>query len=172
MKFKSVALIRHSVNATWIAMRDDLTDVAKLLDDVDSVRTEERTTQEDGVVRVVNVWRAAPKLPTAIARHVTPEMLTWTDTATWRDMEQICTWVIVPHYDVGGVRCEGSTRFEPAMGGSGTRLTLEGDLDWTGLSASGEFGALLSRGAGSVVMQIIPRVFQKLASALTQYLEK
>lgn len=172
MDFRSVAVIRHPLPAAWAAMRDELPAVAEHLDDVEAIEVVEREEPEAGVIRFVNVWQAAPKLPAAIARHLRPDMLAWTDRASWVDAEQACTWTITPHYFGGSVHCNGATRFEPAMGGRGTRITFAGIIDWDELTGSGALSTVLTRGAETVALRAIPSVFQKLAQAVAAYLDE
>lgn len=173
MDFKSVTVVKAPVETVWGAMRDDLPEIAALLDDIESVTFVEREPVEPGVVRIVNIWQAAPNLPAAVARHVSPEMLAWTDTATWMNETRTCAWTIEPHYARDYMHCSGATRFEPAIGGRGTRITFRGEIGWAreGEGPKGLEG-LFNRGIETVLPRVIPSVFQKLTKAVARHLEE
>jgi len=63
MNFKSTAVIKHPIDLVWVTMRDKTPELVGLLDDVESVTVRERVEQDSGDVNVINIWQAAPKLP-------------------------------------------------------------------------------------------------------------
>ena len=130
-----------------------------------------RTEADDGSTVVTNIWQARPKLPALLAARLKPEMLRWTDRAVWSPREHTCSWRIDPHYFTGRIACQGSTRFEPAMGGRGTRLTFSSEFR---LGQNGKPSALedvVLRGAESLLQGLIPKNFQKIVTALTAHLD-
>jgi hypothetical protein len=172
--FKTIAVVKHPREAVWIAMRDRLPDLVRLLSDIEAVESQARDEDPDGVVRLVNLWRARAQVPAALAPVVTPEMLAWTDQAEWRPDAWECRWQIQPRFLTGGVRCAGVTRYAEAMAGRGTRLTFEGSLDvsTTGLPGGvALLGGATGRAIEAFATGLIPRNFQKLAHAVDRYLE-
>jgi hypothetical protein len=171
METKTISMIRHPLDAVWIAMRDHLPEIAVTVEDVESVHLESRTETADGSIVVTNIWQACPKLPALLASRLKPEMLRWTDRAVWSQHEHTCTWQIDPHYFAGRIACQGSTRYERAMGGRGTRVTFASAFR---LGQHGKLSALedvVFRGAESLLQGLIPKNFQKIVTALTAHLD-
>ena len=175
MKTKSVAIIKHPLDLVWRTIRDRLPEIAPLLDDIETVTSISRTTAADGAQHIVNVWKSRPHLPAIISSRLDPEMLAWTDRSIWPVKGFECTWKIEPHFMAERFKFEGSTRYEPALGGRGTRITFEGVLDifaanLPGVPAVYE-GAVL-RGIESFLGALIPKNFNKLVHATAKILDR
>jgi hypothetical protein len=171
METKTISMIRHPLDEVWTAMRDHLPEIAAGVDDVESVRLESRAETADGSTIVTNIWQARPKLPALLAARLKPEMLRWTDRAEWSPSDRTCTWKIDPHYFAGRIACQGSTRYEPAMGGRGTRLTFTSAFCVGQNGKPGVLEDVILRGAESLLQGLIPRNFQKIVTALAAYLD-
>jgi hypothetical protein len=173
MKIKSVSMLKYQRGDVWAAVRDRLTEIVPLIDDIDSVTTQSREEGRDGVVRLVNIWRAKPKLPAIAADYLKPNMLAWTDRAEYRRLTFECVWRIEPHFLSDRVKCSGVTRYEQAMGGRGTRVIFEGDLDLVLLNLPGVPAILespLSSAIETFVSSLVPKNFRKLIEAVGQFL--
>jgi hypothetical protein len=94
-------------------------------------------------------------------------MLRWTDTAVWKDDLSECHWEISPHYHAEHITCTGITKFEPAMGGSGTRVTFEGTLD---IAQNKVVTGMLLQGVEIIIGKVIPNNFNKMMNTLGNYL--
>jgi hypothetical protein len=84
----------------------------------------------------------------------------WVDTAVWDSATMICTWSIKPYVFPDHIDCQGTTSYEAAMGGRGTRVTFQGGFDL----APGALGGLakpLERPVGSFVESIISTMIPK-----------
>ncbi len=174
MKFQTLALVRYPLPVAWNAMRDNLSQIADHLEDIESITMTERT-DAPGVVSLVNVWRAKPKLPEFLARHVDATKFAWTDRAEWKEASRTCQWRIEPHVFRSYFDSHGETRFEPAMGGRGTRITFSGEADIR-ISTLGDgvrkvLEDTLFKGAMSFAQGIISKNFRKMADALGAYLD-
>jgi len=169
MESRTVTIVKHPLRSVWLAIRDWLPEIALKIDDIESVQLRERTEHDDGSVTVVNLWQACPKIPAIIAAHVRPEMLRWTDRATWTAKDFRCTWQIEPHYFSGRLECHGVTRYEAALGGRGTRLTFSTEMRLVG-APSGALETTLLAVAEPFLQALIPRIFQKVAAAVSAYL--
>ncbi len=175
MDFKSTAVIKHPVDLVWVTMRDKTPELVGLLDDVESVIVRERVEQDSGDVKVINVWQAAPKLPSFLHRYITPEMLAWTDYAEWLGQSQTCNWTIEPNAFANRIECSGNTTFEPAIGGRGTRVTFDGKIELAPDDLARVTGAIGTIGTSAVeayIQKLLPNNFIKLTKALSSYLDQ
>jgi hypothetical protein len=173
MKIKSVSMLKHQRDDVWATVRDRLAEIVPLIDDIESVTTETREQGRDGTVRLVNIWKAKPKLPAIAAKHVQSDRLAWTDRAEYRPRTFECVWSIEPHFLPDSIKCSGVTRYEQAMGGRGTRVTFEGDLELALRNLSGVPSILegpLSGAVETFVSVLVPKNFRKLIEAVGQFL--
>lgn len=174
MKFQTLALVKHPLPRVWIVMRDELPQLAGHLDDIESITTTERT-DAPGEVSIVNIWRAKPKLPEMLARYVDTTKFAWIDRALWHEASKTCRWRIEPQVFSSYFDSRGETRFEPAMGDRGTRITFSGEAEIKiGKVGDGVRKVLedtLFKGAMSFVQGIISRNFRKMADALGAHLD-
>ena len=90
----------------WSTMLNRLTDIANDVDDLENITEVERTPLPGGI-RVVNVWKAKPKLPAMVMKYIHADMLAWTDTATWKEKEKIIDWEIRSHHFHEEMHCRG-----------------------------------------------------------------
>ena len=127
--FRTLAVVRQERDTVWTLVRDRLDELVPLISDVESVTVDSRREDPDGTVHLVNLWRAKADVPALLRTVVKPEMLAWTDTAEWKPADWACHWRIRPQVFAERVDCVGVTRYEEAMGGRGTRIVLEGELD-------------------------------------------
>lgn len=174
MKTRSISIVRHPLDAVWTAIRDHLPELVRYLDDIESVTVQSREELPDGTVRLINVWRAKPKLPAIVASRIRPDMLSWTDRAEYRPAVLECHWNLEPHFFSERIRCPGVTRYEPAMGGRGTRVTFENDLQISLQHLPGVPSLLegtLASGIESFVAALIPKNLRKLTDAAAKFLD-
>jgi len=109
-------------------LRDRLSDLVPFLPAIDQIEELERTVEEDGNTRVLNLWRGNRKLVPAIARpFVTRAMLTWEDHAHWLMRECQVVWRFEPQRFKRLFTCTGRNYlFSTDDGNSLLRMT--GDL--------------------------------------------
>ena len=171
--FHTLVGLRYPVHQIGAAIRDRLPEIASSLDDVETITTISRDERGDGGMMLVNEWRVNPKLPSALNAVITPDKLGWLDYADWdADLSQ-CRWRIEPFFLADAIRCEGTTRIIPAMGGRGARATFEGTLvvDPDALSAV----PLMWRKSATTAVEmlvgtLIPKNFRKTTDAITALL--
>jgi hypothetical protein len=156
-------------------MRDRLPEIVRLIDDIEGVTVQSREELPDGTLRLVNVWRAKPNLPAIVANHIEPEMLAWTDHAEYDPAAFVCSWKLEPHFFAERISCVGVTRYEPAIGGRGTRVTFDADLHLA-IGALPGMPALLEGAVSNAVeafmTALVPRNFRKLMDALEKSLSR
>jgi hypothetical protein len=78
MKNRTVSIVKHPSELVWCTMRDRLHEIARLVDDTESVTASSKETDAAGAVHIVNIWQARPKLPAVIVSQVHADMLAWT----------------------------------------------------------------------------------------------
>lgn len=173
MKFKSLAVVKHPRDLVWKAMRDELPEMVPYLDEIEGISVQ--SCRDEGSVReIVNVWKAAPPIPRIVIKAIGTSLITWTDTARWDNDTFVCRWVIEPELFKKFIVSEGSTTFVSAMGGRGTRITFEGDIQFRGKKLPGIPVAVegaIADGVNGFVQNLIPKNFRTLAAAVSKHLE-
>jgi len=172
--FSSVVVVKQPLDRVWITMRDRLPELGTSLDDIESIAVIEREELGPGSVRLVNEWRSSQRIPAGLRGRLGISDLSWLDRNLWDDASHCCTWVIEPTALTEHVRCEGSTRYEPAMGGRGTRVTFAGTFDLES-GALATFAGSLQRPASafieSIATTVIPRNVRKVIEAASRLID-
>jgi hypothetical protein len=168
-EFRCLVGLRNPPRKVALAIRDLMPEIAPVLEHVEEIRTIARVDRRDGGASLVNAWRVNPPLPPAISAVLSHDKLGWLDHAEWSGDLTVCHWRIETNFMDQAIDCSGVTRFEPAMGGRGTRALFAGqlDIDPAALSAI----PLAWRGPASLAVEmligtIIPKNFRKTAEAI------
>ncbi|MDP3591402.1 hypothetical protein [Phenylobacterium sp.] len=172
--FRCLVGLKHPPQRVAAGVRDMMDQVAPALDQVEKIAAVTRVDRPDGGCALVNEWRVSPTLPATLNGLVTPDMLGWLDHAEWSSDLALCTWRIEPYFMAQAINCHGTTRFEPAMGGRGTRAVFEGKLDIDPAAMSTIPMAWRSPASLAVEMligTIIPQNFRKTVNAVAELLE-
>src|SRR5690554_3552498 len=121
----SVSSPRNIVFATF---RDDLDDLDEFLPDIESITTESREELDGGRTRIVRVWKAqADEIPTVARKFIKPEMLQWTDTATWDPDNHSCEWEMEVGFLTEAITARGVNRYSEKDGTTG--IVIDGLLE-------------------------------------------
>ena len=172
-RFSSFTMVKQMTQPLLRAVRDRLPEIARHMDDVESIEQLERVEQADGSLTLVNSWHACHKIPAMLQKRLGAATVSWIDRAQWFTSQQRCCWTIEPSLLAGYIVCSGSTRFETAMTGRGTRVTFEGGFDlkpgFLG-GASAALEPLISSFVESVVSTIIPRNLARAIAAANEIL--
>jgi hypothetical protein len=174
-KFKNVIIVKHPKTPVWKTMRDRLPEMVPYLDNVASITQVQRQPGKAGSVQLVNLWKADVKIPAAIQSIIDVPNLSWLDRAEWLESRSECRWSIEPQFLPGSIRCAGSTHFEPALGGGGTRITFEGELEVSADRISGLPGfaqTAASHVMEALVISLVPKNFRKITDAISILLER
>lgn len=166
--FSTVAVLKHPRDQVYLAIRDRLPALADRIADIRSIETEQRTEQADGRVELVNTWRVDATVPAVLRGVIAQDQLAWTDRASWDPASWACTWRIEPHLHPDRVRCAGTTTFEPAMAGRGTRLTFAGSFEVVG-SIPGVPALIQGPAAAALEALVggtIPRSFRRMVDVV------
>ena len=173
--FKNLIMVKYPHDLVWKTIRDRLPELVPWLDNVDKVTVEERSEQDNGDIKLTNLWQAKVKIPPGLKSVINPEMLSWIDKAEWNESSKQCHWQIEPNFFHERITCSGTASYEPAMGGRGTKITFEGDIKIDAHQFHGVPAALestIESGIESMVTSLIPRNFRKMTEALPNIIEK
>lgn len=166
-----VAYDRETVYKTY---RDDLTELVPHLPDVKNIEVKDREEVDDNTTKIVNLWEAAPtEIPKMAKSFVKPEMLEWTDYATWREDAWECDWEIEVGFLPEAVSCSGMTKYRE-KGDDETKIAIEGELKVDGKEIPG----VPRLGAGKIgnivenfVVKLITPNLTKVNRGIEKYLE-
>ncbi|HET9931976.1 MAG TPA: hypothetical protein VFQ35_14840 [Polyangiaceae bacterium] len=157
--FDSFTMVREPLEVVWTTLRDDLSRVARQLEDLESIDTVEREVSETGVW-LLNRWTARQKVPALLARYLGTDRIAWEDRAFWRDASKCCEWSIRPTLLPEHVECSGVTRYEPVMAGRGTRVSFRGSFTLKpgfGGALPAALEPTIASFAESIISTLIPR---------------
>jgi len=167
--FKIQAMVRQPVDVAVRGIRDQLEQLAEHTGDPTSVVTVHRAENQDGSMRLENVWQVDVDIPTVLSSVLRVEMLAWTDVATWSPDGTSCSWQVEPHFHPDHVRCVGTTTFSSAMGGRGTRVVFSGTFEVVDTNLPGVPTMLhkpASAALESLASAAIPRGFRRVVAAI------
>ena len=173
-EFRCLVGVRHPPRPLAAAVRDRICRIAPSLENVEKIETLSRVERPEGGSALVNEWRVNPDLPPGLDGFITPDMLGWLDHAEWSADLTRCEWRIEPFFMAEAIHCKGSTRFEEAMGGRGSRATFEGQLDIAPAALASlqpAWRAPASLAVEFVIGTLIPRNFRKTVEAVADLLE-
>ena len=164
--FNSLVVLKRPRQELWNIMRDHLTALIGSLDDIERVEQIERQDDNDGVVHIVNRWRAYQH--PAVRSILQIDELIWLDRNRWDSRNWTCTWIIEPAFLSDQITCSGQTSFAEAMGGQGTRVIVTGEFDLKPealVSVQPIAAGLIESAVGS----IIPRNLRAIAEAAASF---
>jgi len=170
--FKSVIVVKHPLAPIWETVRDRLQEIAPLVDDIESVTVIERDGSQSGKVRLVNQWKSRQSVPGFLQGALGAGAISWLDRNEWIESTRSCHWNIEPSILRTFITCHGTTLYEPAMAGRGTRVTIEGAFDLTPGALRGLAGPLekpVSTFVESIVSTMIPKNFRKVLEAAADF---
>jgi hypothetical protein len=167
---RRMVMLRQPPDRVWTALRDDLAAVGVHVDGIEEIRMLERAVGENGLLRTVHEWRAAPSIAEALRGRIDRGGLTWTERAEWDDAARESRWQVESRILGGSLMGSGRTRVEPAMGGRGSRLQLE-------VSTTVAPGALGPLGEGrwktgleDAAATLLAKTLQDLGTAVERFL--
>lgn len=170
-----MVVLKHPLERVWPAMRDDLPGLVTPADGIRELLIQERAAVVPAGLRVISIWQAEVTVPALAAPYVDPDMFRWTDDATWDEESHVCRWRITTHHHASHIQCAGTTRYEPALGGRGTRITMRGDFTWNLqgiLDLPPGLENPVARGITAFVGGLIPRNFRQVAEAVRRHLDR
>ena len=172
--FKSITIVKYPLQSVWATIRDNLPGLVPLMEDVEKVTLLDRQEQSNGTVRIDNLWQANPRLLALLKLNLNPENLAWVDRSEWHTPVFECHWRIEPRFMPEHIQSWGVARYEPAIGGRGTRITFEGQIGAVN-NGSGVLPSFLDgprlRGFETLAGSLIPNNLRKLTEAVSVYLD-
>lgn len=167
-----VAYDRQTVFETF---RDELVELVPHLPDVKEITVKSREQVDDDTVEVVNLWNAeAEDVPKLARSFIKPEMLEWTDYATWREDDYKCDWEMEVGFLPEAVTCEGTTTYRE-KGDEHTEIAIDGTLTVDAKQIPGvpRFGAgKIGDVVENFVVKLITPNLTNVNRGLEKYLEQ
>ncbi len=121
--------IAHDREKVFTTFRDELQELIPHLPDIKDIELKDRDEVDEHTTKVINLWKAEPaEVPTLARSFIKPEMLEWTDYATWRKDAWECDWRMKVGFLSDAVTCEGVNKYRE-LGGGKTEITIEGVLE-------------------------------------------
>ncbi len=168
--FKDLVVVKRPREEIWQIMRDRLPELAGQLDDIDRIELVEREAERERKHRLTNRWVSRQSIPTVLASQLGGTEISWLDENEWDDERYVCDWSITPSILTDAIRCRGSSCYEKAMGGRGTRVTFEGEFEL--LSGSESMPRILEGPLNgfveSIVTTLIPKNLRKVLDAAAE----
>ena len=127
MKLEADAHIAFPRPVVFSAYRDRLPEMLPYLPDIKAITVQSRDEPEPSITKLINVWEAQSDIPKIAQRIITPDMLAWTDHATWNQDKWTCDWQIETRLFTENVTCGGHNEY--LEDGKGTLLKIRGELD-------------------------------------------
>jgi hypothetical protein len=130
MKLEADAPIAFPRPLVYSSYRDRLTELVPHLPNVKSIEVLEREDKPggvEGVIRMLNLWRAQGDIPKVAQTVIKPEMLAWKDHARWNQNDWTCEWRVETQMFTENVKCGGTNRFVER--GNETVLQIRGNLE-------------------------------------------
>jgi hypothetical protein len=166
--FSSLVVVRQPAAVVFATVRDRLVELGPMVDDVASITELKREEVQPGRVRLINEWHAEQRVPELLARELRTPEVSWIDRNEWDETTLLCTWTVEPFVLTEHITCRGTTTYEPAMAGRGTRVTVEGTFDLAKGALGGLSSALerpVTAFVESIVTTLIPRNSRKVVEA-------
>ena len=141
--------------------RDDLDELDDYLPDIKSITTENREEVDDNTTKIARVWKARDEeIPTLAKKFIKPEMLQWTDHATWHEDEWTCDWEMEVGFLSDAITAKGTNTYIDK--GDKVEIVIDGVLEVDAKKIPGVPGMLAGRVGkaveGFVVKMITPNL--------------
>lgn len=130
MEFEKHSKVSHPASLVLDTMIEHMENIVPFLPSVEGIETLSREELSDAQLKIVRRWSgSADKAPSAIRPFLSPEVMSWTDTAVWTPAEYKVDWTLTT--SMGELyKCSGSNYFEPHPDDpeKATRMRVTGSL--------------------------------------------
>lgn len=155
----------------FTTFRDELVEFVDYLPNIESIDVESYERTDEDTVEVVNIWEATEKDVPALARKfIEPEMLRWTDYATWQEDDWVCDWEMEVGFLKDAITCTGQTRYLDAGDGT-TKIHIDGDLEVDASQIPG-VPKLVANKVGNAVERFVVKLIEPNLTDVNRGLEK
>ena len=162
--------IDFSIERVYPAFRDRLKETAPYLPNIEEIVVEKYERIDDNTVEVVNLWKASEgEVPKVAQSFIKPDMLQWTDYATWHDDELYREWNMEVGFLSEAVKCSGETRYKAK--GDRTECHISGNLEVDASKIPG-VPRLLSGKLGKAVEAFVVKLITPNLRATNRAMEK
>lgn len=118
--------INYDRTTVYETFRDKLVELKPFLPTVKDI-VQESYDRDGDDVNIVNIWYAADEdIPMIAQKFIKPEMLQWTDRATWHDGSHACDWDMEVGFLQEAISCNGTTYYRES--GDRTEINITGEL--------------------------------------------
>ena len=150
--------------------RDHLVELIDYLPNIENIEVESREQIDEETVEVVNIWSAEEKdIPAMARKFIKPEMLQWTDYATWRKDEWVCDWEMEVGFLQDAITCKGQNRYIEENGS--TKIQIDGDLEVDATQIPG-VPRLVASKVGSAVENFVVKLIEPNLTDVNRGLER
>jgi hypothetical protein len=126
MKFEIKDVIPYPVDRVYSVQHEKLSELAEFLPNITRIDVKEKRV-EGTRVHYVNVWHASDHdVPAALRSFVKPDMLKWTDIATWYTDQYSCDWKSILGFLPDAIQCSGHNTW--VARGNQTEVTIRGEI--------------------------------------------
>lgn len=162
--------IAYPLETVYPAFRDELKEVAPYLPNIDKIIVQSTERIDDDTLKVVNLWKASDgDIPTLAQGFIKPDMLQWTDYATWHDDKLYCDWEMEVGFLPNAVKCKGKTTYTKK--GDRTEVHILGELVVDAKQIPG-VPRLMAGKVGSVVEGFVVKMITPNLKATNRAMEK
>lgn len=165
--------IAFPIDRVYPAFRDNLKETAPYLPNIEDIIVEGYERTDDDTVEVVNLWKASEgEVPKIAQSFIKPDMLQWTDYATWHDGAQYCDWRMEVGFLSEAVSCSGKTSYRAK--GDRTEVHITGDLKVDASKIPGVprlLAGKLGKAVESFVVKLVTPNLKATNRAMEEYLE-
>ena len=150
--------------------KDELESLAEYLPDIESIENKDEEQVDDATYKVVRLWKAHDEeVPKVARKFIKPEMLQWTDYATWHKDTWTCDWEMEVGFLSDAITAEGTNRYIDK--GDSTEIVVHGDLKVDGSKIPGVPG-LLSNKVGQAVENFVVKLITPNLTNVNRGLER
>lgn len=162
--------LSYPLETVYPAFRDDLKHVAPYLPNVEDIIVKSSERIDENTLKVINLWKASDgDVPKLAQTFIKPDMLQWTDHATWHDDECYCEWEMVVGFLPDAVSCKGKTTYKKK--GERTEVHITGELVVNAKKIPG-VPRLMAGKVGSVVEAFVVKMITPNLKATNRAMEK
>ena len=162
--------IAYPLETTYPAFRDQLKEAAPFLPNIEDIIVKSYVRTDDKTVKVVNLWKASEgEVPKMAQAFIKPDMLQWTDYATWNDDEMYVEWEMEVGFLPDAVSCSGRTYYKAK--GDKTEVHIDGELKVDAKKIPG-VPRLLAGKLGGVVESFVVTLVTPNLKATNRAMEK